>query len=178
VAGEGSHLKLTAMLLKAAWLDGRPVPKDTFRFLQQRGEQLLLGSDAPPSPFTAAVLPLLDIAGLRAAGSRNARALESLLPTGLRRPMGTGISAGAAPFRVQLLLDDETTRDALLAHLAGQAIFAPVHWRQDRDGFWSADEDAAGLAARVLTLPVDHRCGPDEVHRMAEVVSAFRPGRG
>ncbi|WP_250007735.1 hypothetical protein [Actinoplanes sp. M2I2] len=167
---EGSDLKLTAMLLKAAWLDGRPVAKDTFRTLQQRGEQALLGSDAPPGAFTSAVLPLLDIAGLRAAATGNVRALESLLPgvsAGARGP------AGAAPFRVQLFCADQVSRDELLAHLARHGIFAPVHWRQDRHGFSSGDDEAADRAERILTLPVDHRCGPAEISRMAGVLSAF-----
>ena len=70
----GAHLKLTAMLLKSAWRDGGPVPKDAFRTLQQQGEQTLLGSTGPVSPLTTAALPLLDIAGLRAAGlSRSSR---------------------------------------------------------------------------------------------------------
>jgi len=43
----------------------------------------------------------------------------------------TGGPAGAAPFRVQLLCASEAVRDALLAHLAGHGVFAPVHWRQD-----------------------------------------------
>jgi len=64
-------------------------------------------------------------------------------------------------------------RDALLAHLAGHGIFAPVHWHQDRAGLWSGDEAAADLADRILTVPVDHRCGPADVRRVAEVLGAF-----
>jgi len=162
---EGSHLKLTAMLLKSAWLDGHPVPKDTFRTLQQHGEQALLGSNGPPGAFTTTVLPLLDIAGIRTAAARNARALEAMLGPQVPPP-----PSGAAPFRVQLISPTEASRDALVAHLAAEGIFAPVHWRQDRDGFWSGDKEAADLAARILTLPVDHRCGPADVHRLAGAV--------
>ena len=59
------------------------------------------------------------------------------------------------------------------AHLARHGIFAPVHWRQDRAGLWSGDDEAADLASRMLTVPVDHRCGPDDVRRIAEVLRAF-----
>jgi hypothetical protein len=170
---EGAHLKLTAMLLKAAWRDGRPIAKETFRDLQRRGEQTLLGSAAPPSDFTAAVLPVLNIPRLRTASTRNARALSALL--GLE----CDVPRGAAPFRVQLLCADEQSRDDLLRHLAGHGIFAPVHWRQDRDGVWSGDDESAELAGRILTVPVDHRCGPADVHRVAQVLSyrAARPMR-
>lgn len=170
----GAHLKLAAMLLKDAWLGGRAVPKDDFRELQQRGEQTLLGSAGPASVLTATVLPLLDLAGLRAASTRNAHALVTALAGRDREwRVLAGGPAGAAPFRVQLLCESPTVRDALLAHLAGQGIFAPVHWRQDRTGVWSGDEAAADLADRILTVPVDHRCGPADVRRVAEVLGAF-----
>ncbi len=173
----GAHLKLAAMLLKQAWLGGRAVPKDGFRALQQRGESTLLGSAGPASALTATVLPLLDLAGLRAASTRNARELIAALAAGPSRPWRilTGGPAGAAPFRVQVLCASAGVRDALLAHLAGHGIFAPVHWRQDRTGVWSGDEAAADLAARILTVPVDHRCEPGDVRRVAEVLAAFAP---
>jgi hypothetical protein len=125
--------------------------------------------------LTATVLPLLDVAGLRAASTRNAYALIEALAGRASREWRilTGGPAGAAPFRVQLLCGSRAVRDALLAHLAGQGIFAPVHWRQDRGGCWSGDEAAAELADRILTVPVDHRCGPGDVRRVAEVLGAF-----
>jgi hypothetical protein len=114
------------------------------------------------------VLPLLDIPGIRTAAARNARALETMLGPQMPPP-----PSGAAPFRVQLIRPTEASRDALLARLAAEGIFAPVHWRQERDGFWSGDDEAADLAGRILTLPVDHRCGPAEVHRLAGAVAAM-----
>ncbi|MBM2623300.1 hypothetical protein JIG36_48165 [Actinoplanes sp. LDG1-06] len=174
---EGSHLKLAAMVLKAAWLNGSPVPKDAFRAQQQQGEHILLGSEAPPSAFTAAVLPALDIDAIRTASTRNARALEVLLDAAdhpratLLAPPGAW-ARGAAPFRVQLLCTDEPARNDLLRHLAGHGVYAPVHWRQG--SFRSDDDEAAALAARVLTVPVDHRCEPVDVHRVAAVLTAGR----
>jgi hypothetical protein len=175
----GAGLKLAAMLLKSAWLDGRAVPKEDFRALQQAGEGALLGSAGPASTVTRAVLPLLDIGGLRATATRNAAALTAALAgpasaarTGGRRVLH-GAPAGSASFRVQLVCADETDRDALLRHLGRHGIFAPVHWRQDRTGFWSGDDEAADLASRMLTVPVDHRCRPADVHRIADVIRSF-----
>jgi len=170
----GAHLKLAAMLLKQAWLEGRAVPKESFRALQQRGEETLLGSAGPASALTAAMLPLLDLAGLRDRSTRNAYALIGALA--VRSPgwqVLTGGPAGAAPFRVQVLCASESVRDGLLAHLGERGIFAPVHWRQDRAGMWSGDEEAADLAGRILTVPVDHRCTAEDVHRVAEVLGSF-----
>ena len=100
----GAHLKLAAMLLKDAWLDGRAVPKDTFRSLQQRGEHLLLGSAGPASALTAAVLPLVDVAGLRATSTRNARALVAALPSSTPAGGPGGGRADAAAFRVEFVV--------------------------------------------------------------------------
>ena len=173
--GPGASLKLAAMLLKAAWLEGRTVPKEIFRELQQRGERTLLGSTAQASAPTAAALPLLDAAGLRETGNRNVRALVAALPAATADwRLLAGGPAGAAPFRAQLLCASEAVRDALRAHLAANRIFAPVHWRQDRAALWSGDEEAADLASRLLTVPVDHRCGPADVRRIAGAVAGFR----
>jgi hypothetical protein len=170
----GAGLKLAAMLLKAAWLEGRAVAKDTFRTLQGQGEATLLGSTGPASAVTRAVLPLLDVARLRAASTRNAHAMEQLLaPGGREWTVLTGGPAGAAPFRVQLGCRSEAVRDALLAYLAQHRIYAPVHWRQDRGGLWSGDLAAADLASRMLTVPIDHRYGPDDVQRVAEVLLGY-----
>lgn len=160
----GAELKLAAMLLKGAWLDGRPVPKQRFRALQQQGERRLLGSAGPASAVTSALLPVLDIAGVRSSDALHAAEVAAAL----------GVKAGG--FRVQLMCPSPAERAELLAHLAAQGIYAPVHWRQDRDGFWSGDPIAADLADRMLTLPADHRCGPGDLRRIAEAVKSGSKG--
>ncbi|MEU4163862.1 hypothetical protein [Actinoplanes sp. NPDC026670] len=161
---QAAGLKLAAMLLKAAWQDGRPIPRDRFRALQQQGEQQLLGSAAEASAVTAALLPLLDIDGIRSSCARNAQEVSTAL--------GAGV-LGAGGFRVQLVLSSGKERDGLLSYLSKVGIFAPVHWRQDRSGFWSGDEEAAGLGDRMLTLPVDHRCTRADLARIVESIEGF-----
>jgi hypothetical protein len=164
----GAGLKLAAMLLKAAWRDGQPVPKDHFRTFQQQGEHQLLGSAAAAHAVTAAVLPLMDISGVRGASLRNSAELAAALAPRTRMKV-----LGSGGFRVQLLCPSASVRDGLLAHLARHGIYAPVHWRQDRSGFWSGDAEAADLGDRMLTLPVDQRCAPGDLRRMAETIEGF-----
>jgi hypothetical protein len=38
---------------------------------------------------------------------------------------------------------------------------------------WSGDEEAASLADRMLTVPVDHRCTARDVDRVANVLLSF-----
>jgi dTDP-4-amino-4,6-dideoxygalactose transaminase len=117
------------------------------------------------------VLPLLDIAAVQAADLARATELTAALPVGWALPGG---------FRVQLRCESEAVRDGLQRHLARHRIYAPVHWRQDRSGWWSGDDEAAGWAARLLTVPVDHRCDPADVRRIAAVLAEFsgRAGNG
>jgi hypothetical protein len=171
-AGSGddpaASLKLTAMVLKAAWLSGRDVDKPAFRALQQAGELGLRDCAAPASAFTRAVLPRLDVWRLRSVRAENARALVKSLEPGWH-PLDHG-PPDAVPFNVQLVCGSEAARDALLAHLARERIFAPVHWRQPATELWSGDADAADYASRILTVPVDHRYSTADVQRVAEVL--------
>jgi hypothetical protein len=153
------------------------------------------------STVTAAALPLLDAPGIRdrnvATSEALAAALASPAADGPERAVlaspaadgperaalgspaadGPGRAAwrvlGAGPFRLQLVCPGEAARDALLRHLATHQIFAPVHWRQHRASWWSGDEEAADLADRMLTVPVDHRCSPSDVRRIADVLLSF-----
>ena len=126
---------------------------------------MLLGSAAPAGALTTVILPLLDVEGLRAAATANVRAMEAAL--------GMAESpAGTAPFRLQLMRETRQERDDLLGHLAANSVYAPVHWRQDRTGLWSGDQEAAALSSRMLTLPVDHRCTPADLRRLAGVLGS------
>jgi dTDP-4-amino-4,6-dideoxygalactose transaminase len=84
---------------------------------------------------------------------------------------------GIAPFRLQLVCGTRPERDELLGHLAAHGIYAPVHWRQDQTGLWSGDPEAAALSSRMLTLPVDHRCTPADLSRLAGVLDSPSPVR-
>jgi hypothetical protein len=169
--------KLVAMILKAAWLSGKNVSKTEFRYLQQTGEVGLRDCAAQPTTFTRAVLPLLDVWRLRSVRADNARELiASLTPRSSEawRPLTYG-PPGAVPFNVQILCASEAVRDALLGHLAGERIFAPVHWRQPRTELCSGDEAAVDYASRILTVPVDHRYRASDIHRIAEALRTFAP---
>lgn len=168
----GAWLKLSAMLLKAAWLQGKGVSKSEFRSLQQAGEAGLLGGATEPTAITRVILPLLDVWRLRSVWADNVRALTESLPLqvgGAWRPLTHG-APDAVPFNVQLLCASEGTRDSLLAHLARNRIFAPVHWRQPRSGFTSGDDEAIECASRILTIPVDHRYRASHLRRVVEAL--------
>jgi len=173
-ASAAGSLKLSAMMLKTAWLNGKDVDKSVFRTLQQVGEVGLRSVATAPTTVTRTVLPQLDVWRLRSIRADNVRALiKSLSADEDRwRPLTYG-PADAAPFNVQLVCGSERVRDALLAHLGRERIYAPVHWRQSPDQFGSGDPAAVDYAARILTLPVDHRYGEPDVRRVVSALDAF-----
>ncbi|MGE4008764.1 hypothetical protein [Pseudonocardia sp.] len=166
--------KLEAMVLKAAWLAGAAVEKGTFRQLQLAGEDGVTKGMPGISAFSKAVLQALDVVGMRDRRTRNARRVEDGVAS-LGGPWAVLLpsSGGDVPFNVQLVCNSGEARDALRSHLAGAGVFAPVHWPQPWEGVSTGDERAEDLAARILTVPLDHRYGDADVDRVLELLSNF-----
>lgn len=80
-----------------------------------------------------------------------------------------------APSFLPLRCRDRAYRDGLQGHLGRDGIFCAIHWNLPS----SVPEDACAwshdLASRILCLPLDHRCGMEEMDRMHARVLAFRP---
>jgi hypothetical protein len=114
-----------------------------------------------------AILATTPLAALAAPRLRNWRALDArlrpwaALPADLLTP----------PLGYVLRLEPER-RDALLAGLHAEGIFAAVHWPRiaapipdfPREAQWTRE---------LLTLPCDHRYGAPEMARIAERVTAL-----
>lgn len=109
-------------------------------------------------------------APLAARRRQNFAILDSLLQD-LAAPVTPRLRGAAAPFGYPVLVPDG--RDALAARLAEEGIFCAVHWRELGGGAAdpvTVDPGAAALRDGLLTLPVDHRYGRDDMHRLAEAV--------
>lgn len=167
---DGANDKLTAMLLKAAYLGGAAIAKDTFRPLQLAGEeQLDADCGAPAHGFTRAILGALDLEHLRDRRARNCRiftdALEHAPIAGIE-PVFVAVPEGCVLFNPILRFASRTQRDYIRRGLAERGVFAPNHWPQEQPGFTSGDPEAIALAARLLTIPLDFRCSPEDVARV------------
>jgi hypothetical protein len=177
-ADPGSALKLAAMLLKAAWLDGAALAKADFRSLQVRGEDALYVADRIGAcEVTVATLPRLAVRRLREARARNAATLLGLLPDPVDaverdwQLIGPG-PLDCVPFGVQVVCRSARLRDALRAHLIAGDVFPAVHWTQS-GALGSGDPDARDLGDRILTLPVDHRYAARDMEQLAGVIATF-----
>lgn len=170
----GGTLKLSAMRMKAAWLAGGGGTKDRFRAIQVGAEETITDGASAPTGFTLAALPRLDRRGLRAQRARNAARLRSAL-TGCDAPwriLETTV-AGEVPFHLQLVCAGGEGRDDLRRFLGEHGVYAAVHWPQPWRGIDTGDPRARSLAARILTLPTDHRYEARDMDRLAAIVHAY-----
>ncbi|MCW2724807.1 MAG: hypothetical protein JWN35_1728 [Frankiales bacterium] len=176
-ANGASSLKLAAMVLKGAWLEGKAVAKPDFRRLQMLGEAGLMDVRGASSDFTRLVLPGLDVRGMRAVRASNVAALaervgEDGVLGGYARLLPDA-PVGSVPFQLPVICRSSQVRDHLLAHLLSNGVYAAVHWRQDGEELSPGDHEALDLSRRILTLPVDHRTSPPDVERISAVLAAF-----
>jgi hypothetical protein len=176
-ATHGAERKLTAMLLKGAYLQGAGVPKDAYRRMQTEGERVLgEASDGIASTFTRNALPVLDVDSMRRRRAANVGRLHrTLLDLSQRacRPLFAAWPDDAAPFNAVVLCPDGTTRDRLRRHLNAERIYCPVHWSQTDTVVTSGAPEAIDLSRRLLTIPVDHRYGSHDVDRVGAAISRF-----
>lgn len=173
--GAGSD-RWSAMIMKAAWLDGYDLDVDQVRRLETEAEQRLAREKGAAVPVTLQLLGALDVQRLQSRRGRNVELLTQLLDSGPTRPwvLMRHTAAGSTPFNLQLLCETPAHRDALRAHLLRHRVYAPIHWSQPAAG-GSGHPAAVDVAARILTLPCDHRYGTDDMMRVADLVLAWTP---
>jgi len=81
----------------------------------------------------------------------------------------------AWPCFLPLVCRSRSIRDAARRDLAQAGIFCAVHWELPTVLSAASYRDSHDLSARILCLPLDHRCGPAEMEAMYERILAFRP---
>lgn len=129
-----------------------------FQAAETSGEVSERAMDPAALERLAAVDPRPMIAARRANFARlDARLADHGL---LRRP-----GADFAPFGYPVLVP-AARRDAVLGRLHDAGIFAAIHWRELAAPAGMTAEHA--LAARLITLPCDHRYGPAGMERVAD----------
>jgi hypothetical protein len=168
----GSALKLAAMLLKGAYLDGCPDPertKDRFRDLQAEGERrLAMQALAGPAPWGRASLVGGYPPQWRERRETNVRRLLDLLED---QTPGAALfrswPSGHCPFAAVLLFPSPELRELARGRLIAADVYPTVLWTMDRQ----ATAESRDLAGRILCLPADQRYGRSDMERIREVLS-------
>lgn len=164
--------KLSAMILKAMYLEGRPVGKATFRALAQRGERgLAVPAVSSMSEVARATLGSFPISAWRWARAENHAALRSILGRvpWLRVLEPEGV---VVPFACVLVVESADRREHVRRLLIDNAVFATVHWPLERTVLPVGDE-ARELSRRMLTIHCDGRYAPRDMVRIGEIIAAM-----
>jgi dTDP-4-amino-4,6-dideoxygalactose transaminase len=133
----------------------------------QAKEAAMAVTQAAMTVKSRGILAATPLDGLAAARLRNWRALDARLRPWSALPT----DIGAPPLGYVLRLQPDR-RDAVLAGLHAERIFAAVHWPRiaapeaefPREAQWTRE---------LITLPCDHRYGPGEMARVAGCVMAL-----
>lgn len=168
--------KLTAMLLKQAYLSGANIPKDIYRQLEiESEEELDREINYAASTFTSHILNCLNIAEFRRSRETNVKQFFnwSLIETHPHwTPLFTSWPTGSVPFNSIIVCQSTEIREALRQYLIGQNIFAPIHWQQTPENSFN-DPLAIDLSNRILTIPTDQRYALDDIARVAAKMLEF-----
>lgn len=174
-----SAKKLTGMLLKRLYLDGRAVAKEDFRPLMAEAEDSLRAGDASGmTTWSTTLLSLLPLQAMREARKANFSSMNEFL-AGARGLVLLKSTAGC-PFSCVLLFDTPALRDEVKAGLLAARIYPAVLWPLEKPMFAGIPREHLDLSRRLLSLHCDARYDTSDMARVAgllhNLVNASRTG--
>jgi hypothetical protein len=168
----GSAMKCAAMFRKAQYLQGHggADEKEYFRSLQAQGENVMrISRVSSVSPYSYALLCDGVPALWRRQRELNVHCLLARLgDLESAKLLFRNWPHGSVPFAVALIFSSRSERDGCQAHLIQNRVYCPVHWPCTTD-----QQHALELSSRILSLPVDHRYGQEDMHRLADILLEY-----
>lgn len=170
----GSLLKLEAMVMKASFLRGQAVDKQSFRDLQVSGENLLGQANRGGClAHTAHLVQVLDHDALvNRWGSNNRRLARNLSQAGIEgqaRPLTARTTCQGGPFHTVLKCVDRPTRERLRRFLISRQVYPAIHWLPDRSST-QAGRRVTELSQSLLTVPTDFRYSDGDIDKLTQVI--------
>lgn len=164
-----SHQKLTAMVLKALYLKGHPVNKNTYRALQLEGERGLASGMLSGMPrHTREMLASLPIVEYERARRANGAWLRSLLAEDTRVQLLAPHTADATALCVPVIFASAKVMEECRRMLITENIFPAQLWAlEPLAGITPAHRD---LASRCLAFHCDARYGQADLERVASTL--------
>jgi hypothetical protein len=159
--------RLSAMVLKAHYLQGDGVAKETYRALAVGGERVIGTGCAVSgvSDLTRARLPSLPTTSWRQARIAN----RAVLRTALGAP--AGVTVLDSPFAMTLIFEGRRAaerRDRMRAALAAERVYTAVLWPLAPAAVAGIPAAHVDLADRVLTVHCDFRYATEDMLRVAD----------
>lgn len=147
---------------RALLLDRSPDIESETLALARESEDSWDNTPARMSDRSRHLLPWLDPDEHARVRWANWRRLAAALPEAVERIEPTG----GVPFNFSILVDD---REAMLTRLRTEKVFATPLWR-DTEHDPACHPSAAGLARRLLGLPMDQRYRPEDMDELGRRV--------
>lgn len=167
-----SAKRMQAMILKGLYLDGHDVDKSLFRSLAQSGESKVA---TPPisgiPPADRALLDLFPAEAWRDTRLENHRYLMALFGGAPGVTILESVGTGSVPLSLVLVFHDARTRESVRERLLERDIYPTVLWDLTGAPAVGLTEEDLKLSRRIMSVPVDWRYGPDDLRRVAEVLS-------
>ena len=171
---KGPVLKARAMIYKREFLSRflSSDVKSKFRKMQLQSEALMGHSKCSRiSPLSEALLMCGVPKCWRHRRVQNARALlASLADWNHAEPIYRSWPTTHAPFTFPLVFKNQAHRDFYQSCLQRQDVYCPVEWVCE-----TSDANARELSSRILSLPVDHRYGDEDMKRIGDVLRSIDP---
>jgi hypothetical protein len=162
------------MLYKRDFLLGSLPPdvKSRFREMQLEAEALMGKSKCSRISPVAEALVMGGVPKCwRHQRVQNARTLLALLADwNHAEPIYRTWPATYAPFTFPLVFENQACRDFYQICLQGQDVYCPVEWVCD-----TSDVNANELSSRIISIPIDHRYGDEDMKRIATVIKSIDP---
>ena len=166
-------MKLGAMMIKALYLEGHAVSKESYRALQLSGEEGIASGDiAGLDPVMTRMLAGFPWESWRC----QRRANHAVLARALREAPGIEVlppsaDEGSCPFAVVTMFADTALRDSLRTDLIATGVYPSILWpivAKDCPEF----AGGARLAKRTLALACDSRYNSTDLLKVATLVQA------
>ncbi len=168
---KASATKVSAMLLKAMYLDGHAVDPEAYRSLEMRAEAAFgVGSISAVTELARVMLATFPLETWRKARLSNwetlSRSLDGVKWVSVLRP-----APGQVPFSVVLLLDSQERRDRVRAGLIREAVFPAVLWQLE-ETVVEVGRQARDMSRRLLSIHCDGRYSREDMERVGALIEA------
>jgi hypothetical protein len=166
-----SATRLTAMVLKALYLQGHSAEKEAYRALADGAERALAAPGVSAmSPLARAVAAAHPVERWRRARSANHAALSSRLgDLGWATVLGPA-PEGGVPYCCALALDSHARREGVRRRLVAERVYPAVLWPLEGARL-RVHREARAAGGRILTLHCDGRYGLADMQRVADLVA-------
>ena len=163
-------LRLESMLLKALFLTGWPLAKNTYLDLERRSERLIGSGDiASSSAITGELMPLMPTCRWREARLENFRRLVAGFGGMSEAAALEPETSSEVPFSAVLHCRNRTDRDRLMSFLIGERVYPAVLWDLEPSIAGAFPEQDA-IAGRLLSVHCDFRYTHDDMDRVVDAV--------